>query len=140
MGFKDYFRNKPTTPKPAVLHSEKVPEAAPLGPIPELVVPSATNSTSGLISSRSSTYIDDIKHEVMVNYLHQQQCAQMWIAPSAPSIDSNARVVEEGVVLRKSRGNYMSCPSNVAKSVFAHACTALNVQVCSLNLTAVDNR
>lgn len=69
-------------------------------------------------------FLDDIKHEVMVNYLYQQQCSHLWVSDGSGEI--------EGVLLRKSRGQYMACPPSLGNSPFAMACAALNVQVCVL--------
>ncbi len=77
-------------------------------------------------STRSSTVLDDIKHEVMVNYLYQQQCSHMWVGDLGPEL--------EGVLLRKSRNAYMACPPELGDSPFATACAALNVQVRILNV------
>lgn len=65
--------------------------------------------------------LEELKHEIMVNYLFQQQCARLWIADGTGEV--------EGVMLRKSRGNYLACPPALADSVFADACVELNVQV-----------
>ena len=65
--------------------------------------------------------MDEIKHEVMVNYLHQQQCSHLWVSDNSGEL--------EGVLLRKSRNNYMACPPQLATSPFAMACAALNCQV-----------
>lgn len=65
--------------------------------------------------------LDELKHEIMVNYLFQQQCARLWIADGTGEV--------EGVMLRKSRGNYLACPPALADSVFADSCVELNVQV-----------
>lgn len=72
-------------------------------------------------STGSSMFIDDIKHEVMVNYLYQQQCSQLWVSDGSGEV--------EGVLLRKARGHYMACPPELGSSSFAMACAALNVQV-----------
>jgi hypothetical protein len=72
-------------------------------------------------STGSSLFLDDIKHEVMVNYLYQQQCSHLWVSDGSGEI--------EGVLLRKSRGQYMACPPQLGNSPFAAACAALNVQV-----------
>lgn len=72
-------------------------------------------------SNGSSMFLDDIKHEVMVNYLYQQQCSHLWVADGSGEI--------EGVLLRKTRGQYMACPPQLGNSPFAVACAALNVQV-----------
>lgn len=73
-------------------------------------------------SNGSSMFLDDIKHEVMVNYLYQQQCSNLWLSDGSGEV--------EGVLLRKVRGEYMACPPQLADSVFAMACTTLNVPVC----------
>lgn len=57
----------------------------------------------------------------MVNYLYQQQCSHLWV--------NDASGMYEGVLLRKSRNNYMACPPQLADSPFATACAALNVPV-----------
>ena len=72
-------------------------------------------------SNNSSVFIDEIKHEVMVNYLYQQQCSNLWVSDGSGEI--------EGVLLRKTRGHYMACPPQLGTSHFAIACAALNVQV-----------
>jgi hypothetical protein len=78
-------------------------------------------SFAGSVRSVQSAMMDDIKHEVMVNYLFQQQCSALWVGDGSGQI--------EGVVLRKSKGNYIACPPQLAESPFALACAALNVQV-----------
>ena len=65
--------------------------------------------------------LDELKHEIMVNYLFQQQCSRLWIADGTGEV--------EGVMLRKSRGNYLACPPALADSIFADSCVELNVQV-----------
>ncbi|RPB27520.1 hypothetical protein L211DRAFT_779876 [Terfezia boudieri ATCC MYA-4762] len=72
-------------------------------------------------SSQISGTVEDIKHEVMVNYLYQQQCGHMWV--------SSLSVEQEGVLLRKSRGNYLACPQNLLGTPLEIACRALNVSV-----------
>lgn len=68
--------------------------------------------------------MDEIKHEVMCNYLYQQQCGNLWVSDNSGEL--------EGVLLRKRRNEYLSCPPSLARSQFAHACAALNVQVSCL--------
>lgn len=67
--------------------------------------------------------MEDIKHEVMVNHLFQQQCSRLWIGDGSGEL--------EGVLLRKTRGLYMACPPQLSESTFAHACAAMNLQVCT---------
>ncbi|KAF4124458.1 hypothetical protein GMORB2_5124 [Geosmithia morbida] len=78
-------------------------------------------------SNRSSMFVDDIKHEVMVNYLYQQQCSHLWVSDGSGDV--------EGVLLRKSRGVYMACPPQLGNSSFAASCTALNVQ-CAITVNS----
>lgn len=84
--------------------------------------PASVSDRRSLKSNNSSMFLDDIKHEVMVNYLYQQQCSHLWVSDGSGEI--------EGVVLRKTRGQYMACPPQLGSSPFAAACAALNVQVC----------
>ncbi|KAK4102336.1 hypothetical protein N658DRAFT_495691 [Parathielavia hyrcaniae] len=78
-------------------------------------------------SAGSSLFLDDIKHEVMVNYLYQQQCSHLWVSDGSGEI--------EGVLLRKARGQYMACPPQLGNSPFALACAALNVQ-CAMTVNS----
>lgn len=158
MGLRNYFRNKPAeTTGPAgptdggAASSFGGNNAQLPGPIipPPAVIPYGTSSptvphtpmSSGLQSSRSSGYIDDIKHEVMVNWLYQQLTAKLWINTDGDVSRPNSYFgsfasVEEGVLLKKSRDNYMACPPAVGRGVFAQAAAALNVQVSRHYLSA----
>lgn len=140
MGLRSYFRadSRPVAtpatsqePPPlqqsqAAVMSEKQPPPFIRGNEMELQPPAAVRfpsrpqSISGR-SYRSSVFVDEIKHEVMVNYLYQQQCSQLWVSDGSGEA--------EGVLLRKSRGHYMACPPQLGSSPFAIACAALNVQV-----------
>ncbi|PBP22111.1 hypothetical protein BUE80_DR006943 [Diplocarpon rosae] len=71
-------------------------------------------------SSPSSTFLDEIKHEVMVNYLYQQQCAQLWVGEGRGEV--------EGCLLRKTRNTYLACPPQLGHSALATACAHLQVQ------------
>jgi hypothetical protein len=82
---------------------------------------SARASIAPSIRSTRSSFIDDIKHEVMVNYLYQQQCSHLWVGDGSGE--------SEGVLLRKARNHYLACPPQLANSPFAIACAELNVQV-----------
>ena len=126
MGLGSYFKaKKPEPPK-----QPPAPGKLPQGPNDDKLQPPAGPVGSGgppSISSRSirsqasSVILDDIKHEVMVSYLFQQQCSRLWVADGSGEV--------EGVLIRKSRGQYMACPPNLGTSPFAFACAALNVQV-----------
>ncbi|KAH8792070.1 glycosyl transferase family group 2-domain-containing protein [Hyaloscypha finlandica] len=132
MGLGSYFKAKKPEPAAPVM-TEKTPAA----PSPhhsynmELQPPtsrfgSSRNSISNR-STQSSTFLDDIKHEVMVNYLYQQQCSHLWVSDGSGEI--------EGVLLRKSKNTYMACPPQLGSSAFAAACAALNVQ-CAMTVNS----
>jgi hypothetical protein len=133
MGIGSYFKAK--KPEPSAPEVSEKP--ASVSPQPdynmELQPPrfgSAGGSSRNSFSNRStqsSTFLDDIKHEVMVNYLYQQQCSHLWVSDGSGEI--------EGVLLRKSKNTYMACPPQLGSSAFAAACAALNVQVKKPNPT-----
>jgi hypothetical protein len=129
MGIKDYFKGgsdkEPETEKPSVT-TRGQGDTIEMASSPGLgarspMYNSSRNSCSIAPSTRSSAFVDDIKHEVMVNYLYQQQCSHLWVSDGSGAI--------EGVLLRKTKGNYMACPPPLARSPFAVACDSLNVQV-----------
>ena len=75
----------------------------------------------------------EVKADVMINWLHQQQLEKMW-ANGGQS---------EGVVLKKSRDNYTCCPPELAhyQGDLFDAVRALNVRVgCSstISLFSID--
>ncbi|KYK60906.1 uncharacterized protein DCS_02046 [Drechmeria coniospora] len=118
--------------EPSVV-SEKRPSSVVSGDDVDLRPPprfhSRPQSSSGhsTPSTSGSMFLDDIKHEVMVNYLYQQQCSHMWVG------DGSADV--EGVLLRKARGRYMACPPMLGGSPFAVACAVMNVQ-CAMTVNS----
>lgn len=127
MGLKNYFKtNKAAAAQPAAppVMTEKVtPAPSRLGDNLEMSsTPRYGSSRASLAASTRSSFVDDIKHEVMVNYLYQQQCSHLWVSDGSGEL--------EGVLLRKSRNNYMACPPQLAHSPFAVACAALNCAVC----------
>lgn len=144
MGLSSYFRaerpkenakKKVTSPTPTMGIFAEAGHSSPLAAdeyglhLP----PSNFGSSRGSISERSapsinsSVFLDDIKHEVMVNYLYQQQCAHLWVSDGSGDV--------EGVLLRKSKGTYMACPPALGDSTFAMACAALNVQ-CAMTVNS----
>ncbi|KAN0119801.1 Glycosyl transferase family group 2 domain containing protein [Hyaloscypha variabilis] len=135
MGLGGYFKAKKPEPAPAApVMTEKTPAATSsphhsynmeLQP-PTSRFGSSRNSISNR-STQSSTFLDDIKHEVMVNYLYQQQCSHLWVSDGSGEI--------EGVLLRKSKNTYMACPPQLGSSPFAAACAALNVQ-CAMTVNS----
>ncbi|GFP57349.1 hypothetical protein ACSS6W_010370 [Trichoderma asperelloides] len=155
MGLGNYFKastkkaeqETPAPPPPAKLAppprlqhegrqsvlSEKSPSSASVNdmdlqaPTPRFHSRPQSSSGASTPSIQSSLFLDDIKHEVMVNYLYQQQCSQLWVSDGSGEI--------EGVLLRKARGHYMACPAQLASSPFALACAALNVQ-CAMTVNS----
>jgi hypothetical protein len=135
MGLGSYFKAKPSTETKRAV-AEK-PKPAPLtlsslnGGDVELQPPTprfASSRTSlSNRSTQSSAFLDDIKHEVMVNYLYQQQCSHLWVSDGSGEI--------EGVLLRKSRNQYMACPPQLGNSALATACASLNVQ-CAMTVNS----
>jgi hypothetical protein len=69
--------------------------------------------------------INEIKCDVMVNWLHSQQEEKLWTTGEP----------EEGVVLKMSRGKYTCSPPDLAYEPvgFFKAVETLNVRVCVLN-------
>lgn len=86
-----------------------------------LLARSDTASDGGRSSTSVRDAFEDMKHEVMVNHLYQQQCSRLWVSDGSGEI--------EGVLLRESRGRYLACPQQLGNSHFAQACAELNFQV-----------
>ncbi|ETS78404.1 hypothetical protein PFICI_10466 [Pestalotiopsis fici W106-1] len=142
MGLSSYFKAKRPEEKKgsseATVQATQIEKAnvnanAALNPLDglDLQVPtpqfgSSRNSISGR-SQTSSVFMDDIKHEVMVNYLYQQQCSHLWVSDGSGEV--------EGVLLRKVKGQYMACPPQLADSPFAMAATALNLP-CTMTVNS----
>ncbi|KAF2464877.1 uncharacterized protein BDR25DRAFT_380324 [Lindgomyces ingoldianus] len=80
-----------------------------------------TSFVGSMRSMGSTSYLEDIKHEVMVNFLFQQQCGKLWVGDASGEL--------EGVLLRKRKGTYMSCPPALIQSPLAYYCSQLNFQV-----------
>ena len=72
--------------------------------------------------------INEIKCDVMVNWLHSQQEEKLWTTGEP----------EEGVVLKMSRGKYTCSPYDLADEPvgFFKAVETLNVRVCVINCLA----
>jgi hypothetical protein len=118
MGFMNYFK---ITPKLAnkTAENEKTPSLEAHAP-PSIALSSRPASSRSTVPS-GQRHVDDIKHQVMLNRLCQQQRSQLWIQ------DLSGQT--EGVMLRKDRNSYMFSPPSLSNSAFAHAMKLLNVQV-----------
>ena len=68
--------------------------------------------------------INEIKCDVMTNWLYQQQMERLWTAGGH----------DEGVVLKKNRSAYSSCPADLVDEPygFFKAVETLNVRVCCI--------
>lgn len=66
--------------------------------------------------------IVDMRHDIVIKHLHEQQRSHHWIG-------DRARTEVEGVLLRKSRGNYLTCPSDLKDSHLAMAIDHMDCQV-----------
>ena len=111
MGFMNYLKPKKGADSTAASESEKTaqntgaaPSNNPSGPPTGWNTPRASRPGSIYPAGDfRNSHIDDIidmKCDVMVNYLHQQQLELMWTAGG----------MDEGVVLKKSRDRFVSCP------------------------------
>ena len=134
MGLGSYFKAKKPEEEaespPYAVSEKQIPAIIPQTdfdamelqpPITRFASASSSRNSISNRSHASSNFLEDIKHEVMVNYLYQQQCSHLWVSDGSGEI--------EGVLLRKSRNAYMACPPQLGSSPFAAACAALNVQV-----------
>jgi len=123
MGLMNYFWiSKPVAKK---VETEKSPTDVVYGePVKPIRHESATPSARSVAISESQL-ADDIRHQVLLNHLHQQQRSLLWIRDSSGAV--------EGVMIRKGRDNYMYSPPTLSTSIFAQAMKVLNVQVSYLS-------
>lgn len=78
----------------------------------------------------SSAEILDVKTHVMCNWLYQQQQGRMWSSGGT----------EEGVMVKKARGEYICCPPDLQlrRDGFFDAVKALNVRVSPENISLIS--
>ncbi|KAI0475757.1 glycosyl transferase family group 2-domain-containing protein [Xylariaceae sp. FL0804] len=136
-GLSSYFRVE--TPLAKDVNGTAAPPAGglPRSTVPDVLAPragpafgSSAASITGqsMRSGMSTVLLDDIKHEVMVNHLYQQQCSSLWVMDASGDL--------EGVLLRKVRGQkYLACPPRLADSPLAAACQRLNAQ-CAMTVNS----
>ena len=114
----------PTTPRVALEEADVTDERASTisgSNVTESASGSEVRAETRSLRSTRSRIFDEIKHEVMVNHIYQQQCSQLWI-------DHNSPANAEGVLIRRSKGHYLACPPQLINSTFAAACSQLNLQ------------
>jgi hypothetical protein len=85
----------------------------------------------GDFRNQSVDGINDIKCEVMVSWLYSQQEEKLW----------NSGEPEEGVMLKKSRGEYTCSPADLADEPngFFAAVQALNVKVMHTSFELMES-
>lgn len=90
--------------------------------------PNSQMFPAGDFRNNAPEELRDIKCDVMVNWLYQQQMEMLWTAGAA----------DEGVVLKKTRGNYTCCPPDLMEEPFGFfkSIEMLNVRV-SLRTRAI---
>ena len=114
-------QNADSKPVDEIPPSEKTP-ATPT-PFLDSATPGSTSQwTSRPVSLAPGEEMSDTRCEIMVSWLHQQQIEKTWF---------EVRADDEGVVLKKSKGEYVCCPEHVAEAPngFCRAVEALNVRV-----------
>jgi hypothetical protein len=131
---------KKTDSKPAEINPT---EKTPTTPTPFLDSNTPGHNTpwtSRPASLAPGEEMSDTRCEILVSWLHQQQIEKTWF---------DVRADDEGVVLKKSKGEYVCCPEHVgeAQHGFCRAIEALNVRVspdnappCSILTTYTDHR
>ncbi|KXT15161.1 hypothetical protein AC579_7930 [Pseudocercospora musae] len=130
MGLESYLRpkkkdggeNADLKPQPEDIERQSTPpfnEPLPGMPWGRCGIGSSRTSLAPSTKSRASGFIEEIRHEVLVNHLFQQLCMARWIGDGAGE--------REGVLARKSKGHYLACPANLVESALADGCIALNV-------------
>jgi hypothetical protein len=134
MGLKSYFTPQKLQQNPSNKPADAVPPAIPPvapAPLSEIDTPSNTTPWTSRPSSMAGEEMSDTRCEIMVSWLHQQQIEKTWF-------DSRAK--DQGVVLKRSKGDYVSCPENVADEPdgFRRAIEMLNVRVSILLLGRPD--
>lgn len=101
--------------------SQRTSVPPPSGQLSRTPSARSSKSTQSAGSNLSSAFMDEIKHEVMVNYLYQQQCIRLWVSERLGEV--------EGCIVRKARGQYIACPPPLITSPFSKAMGDLNIPV-----------
>ncbi|RDW88348.1 hypothetical protein BP6252_00380 [Coleophoma cylindrospora] len=133
MGLRNYFQTSikaaaSSRPDPNSVTAEKSPEN-------DIALrPGAFSTDSSSVQSTTNPRhmsVDDIKHQVILNYLWQKQRGLMWITDTTGQ--------NEGVMVRKNRTEYLCRPTNLSLSPFAEAMSLLNVQAAmTVNSSVVE--
>lgn len=137
MGLKNYFA--PAKAKKAEAEKEKAKQSAAITMVEPVFSPTGFETPASPGSRPESVFrnsnmaeLHDLKCDVMVNYLHQQQQERLWTMHGE----------DEGVVLKKSRGEYTCCPADLAdvQDGLLKAIEVLNVRVRFILKASLDVR
>nr|POF01164.1 hypothetical protein CFP56_21112 [Quercus suber] len=138
MGLLSYLRPRPEdaeTTKPGIISEKPSDVATPNAQYPSTPGSYTPGNGTPWGSRPASLYpvgefrnsqaedLNEIKCDVMVNWLYQQQMERLWTAGGH----------DEGVVLKKSRSAYTCCPADIVEEPygFHKAIETLNVRVCT---------
>lgn len=104
-------------------NSTTAPTTAPVSgtATPAWSRPASLYPSGGDFRNSQADDLNEIKCDVMVNWLYQQQMERLWTAGG----------IDEGVVLKKTRGQYTCCPGDIVDEPygFFKAVETLNVRV-----------
>lgn len=120
--------------QPEIIEKPSTPATAsgtPGSGTPAWSRPASLYPAGGEFRNSQSDDLNEIKCDVMVNWLYQQQMERLWTAGG----------MDEGVVLKKTRGQYTCCPADIIDEPygFFKAVETLNVRVrCHRLLSAAD--
>jgi hypothetical protein len=109
---------------------------APSGPVSGAATPFGSRPASmfpeGDFRNHAKEEVLDIKCDMMVNNLYQKQMEFLWTAGGH----------DEGILLKKSRGKYACCPSDLESEPvgFFKAVETLNVRVSGNHYLVSDSR
>jgi hypothetical protein len=120
MGLTDYFKPAKKSARSAGNDAEKNPGSL-MVTLPPPVYLQASAASSRLTLEEDLR--DNIKHQVILNFLAQKQQGHIWIQDNCG--------ISEGVMVRKNRQEYICRPPAMANSPLSRAMALLNVQVRS---------
>jgi hypothetical protein len=122
MGLLNYLVPAKNGSAPTVNLNEKGP-AVEANPLQHLHIGSANSlaNSSRVTLDDGQRSVDDIKHQVILNYLWQKQRGLMWITDTSGQL--------EGVMIRKNKHEYLCRPPALGCSQFVRSMSLLNVQV-----------
>jgi hypothetical protein len=135
--FKGYLKSTtpvaaPTTGAAAPARRQDVHEIDHLPPQRPFAAHRLTNQSVNSFAAgglRSESDLINMKSDVMTEYLYKQQCLKLWASSNG----------EEGVILKRARGDYTSCPDDLrsVRGGLFDQVVAMNVRVRAMMYTLV---